>query len=230
MSKNILEEPYKANYTNVYEKGALINMSLDILLRELSGGEKSVLWLMKELSNKYDVNTPFNDPDLIDEIIAMTYPEVADFFGKHLLGNEPIPYDQYLEKVGLEITVSEQPGSYFFLGQMPYIDANPANLDIIFIMKGLELNSFFKDLGAKGGDIITNINGTAITLDSMRSIIGQSFGWDADKDITMSVERDGETIELTGKAGIPTYTERKIVSVSAPSEAALRLREAWLKN
>ncbi len=230
MSKNVLEEPYKSNYTNVYEKGALINMSLDILLRELSGGEKSVRWLMKELSGKYDVNTPFNDPDLIDEIIAMTYPEVADFFNKHLLGNEPIPYEKYLEKVGLEITVSEQPGSYFFLGQMPYIDANPANLDIIFIMKGVELNSFFSDLGAKGGDTITNINGTAITLDSMRSIIGQSFGWDADKDITMSVERDGETLELSGKAGTPTYTERKIVSVNSASEAALKLRKAWLKN
>jgi predicted metalloprotease with PDZ domain len=230
MSKNILEEPYKENYTNVYEKGALINMSLDILLRELSGGEKGVRWLMKELSKKYDVNTPFNDPDLIDEIIAMTYPEVAGFFNKHLMGNEPIPYDEYLEKVGLEITFSEQPGTYFFLGQIPYIDANPSNLDVIFIRKGVELNSFFRDLGAMGGDVIKEINGTAITLESMRSIIGQSFGWDAEMAINMKVERNGETIELSGKAGTPTYNERKIVSVGSPSEEALALREAWLKK
>jgi len=230
MSKNILVQPYKENYINVYEKGALINMSLDILLRELSGGEKSVRWLMKELSNKYDVNTPFNDPELINEIIGMTYPEVSIFFNRHVLGNEPIPYDQYLDKVALEITSSIQPGSYFFLGQMPYIDADPSNLDTIFIRKGVELNSFFSDLGAKGGDVITNINGAAITLESMRSIIGQSFGWDADKDINMSVERDGETIELIGKAGTPTYNERKIISVNSPSEEAIALREAWLKN
>jgi predicted metalloprotease with PDZ domain len=230
MSKNVLEKPYKENYTNVYEKGALINMSLDILLRELSDGEKSVRWLMRELSSKYDVNTPFNDPDLIDEIIAMTYPEVADFFNKHVVGKEPIPYDQYLGKVGLEITFSEQPGSYFFLGQMPYIDVNPANLDLIYIRKGVELNSFFRDLGAMGGDVIKDINGTAITLESMRSIIGQSFGWDPEMAITMSVERDGETIELSGKAGTPTYNEREIVSVGSPSEAAMALREAWLKN
>ena len=31
MSKNILTSPYKENYNNVYEKGTLINMSLDIL-------------------------------------------------------------------------------------------------------------------------------------------------------------------------------------------------------
>jgi predicted metalloprotease with PDZ domain len=230
MSKNILEEPYKENYTNVYEKGALINMCLDILLRELSGGEKGVRWLMKELSSKYDENTPFNDPDLINEIIAMTYPEVSSFFDMHVLGNEPIPYDQYLEKVGLEINSFEQPGAYFFLGQMPYIDAKPANLDTIFIKKGIELNSFFRDLGAKGGDIITNINGTAITLESMRGIIGQSFGWNADKDITMSIARDGETIELSGKTGTPTYYERKIVSKNSPSQEVMGLREAWLKK
>lgn len=230
MSKNILEEPYKQNYANVYEKGALINMCLDIILRDLSGGEKGVRWLMKELSNKYDVNTPFNDPDLIDEIIAMTYPEVSDFFERHVLGNEPIPYDQYLQKVGLEVATTDQPGSYFFLGQYPYIDANPTNLNSIFIQKGIELNSFFKDLGAKGGDIITKFNGTDITLESMRSIVGQSFGWDADMDIAMSVERDGEVIELTGKAGTPTYKERRIVSIGSPSAEAMALREAWLKN
>ncbi len=230
MSKNVLEEPYKRNYTNVYEKGALINMCLDILLRELSGGEKSVHWLMKELSNKYDVNTPFNDADLIDEIVAITYPEISVFFKKHLLGNEPIPYDQYLEKVGLKISTVERPGSYFFLGQMPYIDAKPSNLDAIFIRKGLELNSFFNNLGAKGGDIITKINDTPITLDSMKSIIGQSFGWDADKDINMTVERDGETIELIGKAGIPSYIERQIVPVTSASAEIIALREAWLKK
>jgi len=80
MSKNVLEEPYKAEYANVYEKGALINMALDITLRELSNGEKGVLWLMKELSKKYGDMTPFEDEQLIDEIVAMTYPEIRAFF------------------------------------------------------------------------------------------------------------------------------------------------------
>ena len=58
---------------------------------------------------------------------------------------------------------------------MPYIDAQPADLNTIFIRKGIELNSFFNSLGAKGGDIITNINGTPITLENMRTIIGREF-------------------------------------------------------
>jgi hypothetical protein len=48
--------------------------------------------------------------------------------------------------------------------------------------------------------------------------------------INMKVERNGETIELSGKAGTPTYNERKIVSVGSPSEEAMALREAWLRK
>merc|ERR1711969_437765 len=102
MSKNILEEPYEKNYANVYEKGALINMALDIELRSLSNGEKGVLWLMKELSKKYGNHTPFQDADLIDEIVAMTYPEIRTFFDTHVIGDTPINYNDYLAKVGLQ--------------------------------------------------------------------------------------------------------------------------------
>jgi predicted metalloprotease with PDZ domain len=230
MSKNILEAPYKENYQNVYEKGALINMCLDILLRENSNGEKGVLWLMKELSGTYNQYTPFNDQDLIGEIIAMTYPEVGEFFKAHVEGNTPIPYQEYLQKVGLDLEVEEKPGSFFFLGPVPYIDADPADLNTIFIQRGIELNSFFSNLGAKGGDVIIEINGTKITLDSMRSIIGESFSWDIEKEINMLVNRDGKLIELYGKAGIPVNRERRIVPQSNPTETAKLLRRAWLKE
>ena len=84
-------------------------------MRELSGGEKSVLWLMKELSKKYDKNTPFNDSELIDEIVAMTYPQVRSFFENHVIGNVPINYEDILGKVGLTIVSEERQGEYFFI-------------------------------------------------------------------------------------------------------------------
>jgi len=58
MSKNILEEKYAKNYGNVYQKGALIGMSLDIILREESKGAYGILNLMKDLSVKYGSHKP----------------------------------------------------------------------------------------------------------------------------------------------------------------------------
>jgi len=50
MSENILKAPYKDQYINVYQKGALIGMCIDILMREASNGNRGILSLMKELS------------------------------------------------------------------------------------------------------------------------------------------------------------------------------------
>ncbi|NAS10390.1 M61 family metallopeptidase [Poritiphilus flavus] len=230
MSKNILEEPYKENYANVYEKGALINMVLDITLRELSDGEKGVLWLMKELSNKYGNDTPFEDEKLIDEIVEMTYPEVRDFFDTHVIGDTPIDYGDYLSRVGLTSTVQEESSGYFLRGDVPYIDVDQANDNAIFIREGIALNTFFKDLGAEAGDIIKNINGTDIDLDAIRPIIGESFGWSSDTEITMVVQRGEEEITLNGKVGTPKVDVERIIPLEESSEATTKLRNAWMKS
>ncbi|SMG06599.1 M61 family metallopeptidase [Arenibacter troitsensis] len=230
MSKNILEEPYKKNYANVYEKGALINMAIDIDLRKLSGGEKGVLWLMKELSKKYGDSKPFEDDGLIDEIVEMTYPEIGKFFNGHVIGDTPIDYDAYWKKVGLSTTEQEQSTGYFFDGEIPYIDVDPANDNAIFVREGIQLNSFFNDLGAQGGDIIKSVDGKMTNLVNIRLLIGQSMNWDPDKEIVMVVQRGDEEITLKGKVGVPTLKVVKLVPIEGASEQQKNLREAWLKG
>ena len=90
MSNNILVDKYARNYGNVYQKGALIGMTLDIILREESKGAYGVRNLMKDLSDRYGANKPFKDDEILDEIVKMTYPAVGEFFKNHLTGNTPI--------------------------------------------------------------------------------------------------------------------------------------------
>lgn len=229
MSANILEDPYKDNYVNVYEKGTLINMCLDIILREQSNGEKGVLWLMKELSDKYDAHTPFEDEKLIPEIVAMTYPEIGTFFKDHVQGSTPIDYTEFLEKVGLTMAQTEEESGYFFRGNIPYIDVDPAD-DSIFVRRGIELNSFFGDLGIQGGDTIVSIDGTAINLDSIRPIIGQSFGWDADREISIVIMRDGKEVLREGKVGKPMVNVRSLIELENTDNHQKEVRNSWLKG
>ncbi|NNL01979.1 MAG: peptidase M61 [Eudoraea sp.] len=231
MSRNILENPYKGNYANVYEKGTLLNMSLDIRLRELSNGEKGVLWLMKELSKKYDDDTPFEDDEIIDEIVAMTYPEIRSFFDLYVRGNTPLDYDEILASVGLMTTDTQERTGYFLDGEIPFIDIDMNNNDAIFIRSGIELNTFFTDLGAQGGDTIQSIDGMPISLESIRPIIGQSFGWTSDRQITMVVKRGEEELTLQGKVGTPTLRVTTIVPIdSLENSPESELRKAWLKG
>jgi len=108
MSERIIEEDYAPNFYNVYLKGALIGMCLDILIREGSHGEKGLMSIMQELSKEYGHNKPFDDDAIIEEISEMTYLSVAEFFNDHVEGNIPIPYDQIFEKVGLTLTPNRQ--------------------------------------------------------------------------------------------------------------------------
>ena len=98
MSKNAVDKPDQ--YYNVYLKGALVNLCLDILLREKSKGTIGTQTLMQSLSEKYGPNRPFKDEALFDVISDITYPEVRDFFRRYVEGTEVLPLDKYLEKAG----------------------------------------------------------------------------------------------------------------------------------
>ncbi|MFM1877872.1 MAG: hypothetical protein RLZZ241_738 [Bacteroidota bacterium] len=233
MSKNVLIEPYAGQYTNVYEKGALINMSLDILLRSLSNGAYGLIDLMRELSKKYDTSHPFKDTELFEEIVALTYPELRDFFELYVIGNTPINYNLFLNKVGLSVGSVALPSGYFLTDMesaIPFVDISPSNPNEIFVRAGIELNTFLLDLGVQAGDILEVVNGLTVDLEGIREIIMQSLTWTPDTHVEMRVRRGSEILELSGKAGNPTYTDLQITPLLEASDAQIRLRAAWLKG
>lgn len=229
MSRNVLEEPYASNYPNVYEKGALINMALDIRLRELSGGSMGVLDLMKNLSEKYDRDTPFRDPELIDQIVGLTYPEIREFFQAHVQGTTPIDYASYLGKVGVTLEAREVPCSFFLNGQVPFIDADPRD-GSIFIREGIYLNSSMEALGLEGGDILQRLNGREVNLETIGELLAETFSWGPETPVTMEVERDGAAIALEGVAGNPVVRQEGVAPLPDATPQQVRLREAWLKG
>lgn len=99
MSKNILK--FSRQYYNVYLKGALIGMCLDIRLRELSKGTYGTQDLMQALAKKYGKHKPFKDEELITEITKMTYPEIRHFFTDYVVNAKALPIKEYLFKVGI---------------------------------------------------------------------------------------------------------------------------------
>jgi len=228
LSQNILVEPYKDQFANVYEKGALIGMCLDIIIREQSQGEKGILWLLKELSNEYGMDKPFKDDELFDKIVALTYPEVRTFIDNHIKGDQPIDYNVFFEKVGLESSSDLAPTMFFLHGQIPFIDVNPQTKAIF--VRNTNLNTSMKALGLKSGDVIKQVNGTAFTLESIQNVIMQSMGWQADTEIKLLIERDGEELELNGKLGTPEIETDKIQEIENATEAQKSLRHSWLKG
>jgi predicted metalloprotease with PDZ domain len=89
-------------YYNIYLKGALINLCLDIELRQLSGGKMGTQDLLQKLMERYGADKPFKDEELFDTIASLTYPSIKDFLVKYVDGTEPLPFKEQFAKVGFE--------------------------------------------------------------------------------------------------------------------------------
>ena len=233
MSENIIDEPYASNYGNVYQKGALIGMCLDILIREGSDGNRSVLSLMKELSVKYGKNKPFEDDKIIDEIIAMTYPSVETFFNNHVVGSTPIDYNQILQKAGLNIVKEKIPGNYVLTrgGQGPPMVSLDQENKVIRFNEWVKRNAFWTDQGALPDDIFREINGQKITLENAEKIfVEQVARWEPGTEIEVKLERDGKDVVIHATT-TPVFDEENVIRpIENPTDKQVQTRNAWLKE
>ncbi|HET8753882.1 MAG TPA: peptidase M61 [Salinimicrobium sp.] len=229
MSENILEEEYANSYYNVYQKGALIGMALDIRLRELSNGEMGLLDLMKKLTSRYGKEKPFKDDELINVIVELSYPEIQQFFDSYVTGPTPIPYDEFFQKVGLEFKEGPIKVDYFLKdNSTPYVTLNAQGN--IFIRPGIDLNSFLTDLGLQGNDVIKSINGTVYNAQNIYDLITASQQWKVGDPIKVVIERNGEEMTLESTVVEPTATGTRIVEIPNANSEQKELRHDWLKS
>ena len=229
MSENILTDEYKDSYYNVYLKGALIGMALDIRLRELSGGNMGILDLMKKLNAKYGKDKPFNDDELIPTIVELTYPEIQNFFDQYVTGETPIPYDKFFAKAGIEEQEQMTEVGFFLKGQQPYITANQETMQIVF-RGDTEFNTFLKELGVEGGDVIKSVNGEEYNVQNVYELIRKSQEWKEGDDFTMTIVRNEEEMQLKAKVSTPMDTQMTLSEVQNADGDKIELRNAWLKG
>ncbi len=90
-------------YGNIYFKGSLIGNLLDIRLLELSDGKMGLRELLLDLIEKYGKGKPVSEATFFDDLAAMTYPEIRQFFDDYVLGNKELPLTEYFAKVGIQI-------------------------------------------------------------------------------------------------------------------------------
>lgn len=228
MSENVLQRPYSSNYYNVYQKGALIGMCLDILLREESEGSRSILSLMKELSEKYGKNNPFNDDQLFDEIASMTYPSVADFFKVYVEGKTPIDYNLFFSKVGLIQKEGEVEGNFILSGGSPIVSGSPDKG--IFFTELAEKNTFWAKHGVRANDVIKKVDGQELTIENAQTIFHTVYGWEIGRNIEVVLDRNGEEIVIKTITEKPYTIGTKLVIDPNASEQQNALRNSWLKG
>jgi predicted metalloprotease with PDZ domain len=228
-------DQYEDQYYNVYQKGALIGMCLDITLRDLSDGAYGVQNMMADLSKTYGMDKSFKDEELFGVITELTYPEVGTFLTTYVGGETPIPYAEYFNKVGINYILMDSVMD-FSLG----LSQKSIGIDFakgtIFVQDEDALNNFGNALGLKNGDVIKKINEQEFPklgpeLGTFIDEILSTMKVDDDYSVTVKRTIEEETSEVKLEAKI--FKVKKPVPfnltiMKEPTDVQLKLRNVWL--
>lgn len=224
---------YHEQYNNVYQKGALIGLCLDVKLRVLSKGKYGLQELMKDLAKTYGKDKSFKDEELFDQIVKLTYPEIGDFFKRYVAGTEPLPIVETLALAGIEFGATSKEKEITLGGVS--IGLNAANNHLV-IVNTPNMDDFGKAMGYEEYDELIKFNGKKIDVNNAQAVIG-SF---------MSEVKEGDELKVTvlrkksekGKAHkvklhskvFPVYPAKRsnLVVSSNPTPQQVSVRNAWL--
>lgn len=231
-------DKYHDQYDNVYLKGALIALCLDLKLLKLSRGAYGLQDLMLDLSKKYGKDKAFKDDELFDIITGMTFPEIGDFFKRYVSGTEPLPLQEVFESVGVTY-VEERTYQDYSLGisnenlGITQVDNKP----MLQITSTENLNPVGRALGFQEGDILIAINGE--TIPDIGPELGgffekQMMSLHEGKILSYTVLRQDEqgemkTVELSAPTIKVDLVQRHVLAFDPEAtEEQLALRKAWL--
>lgn len=229
MSANVLGE-YKNQFGNVYQKGALITMCLDIKLLQLSKGKYGIMDLIHDLSNKYGKQKGFKDSALFSEIEKLTYPEVRQFLDTYVGGSTPLPFEEIFNIVGINFTpVVETKDSVFSLGKIS-IGFNPQT-GRLKVNDTAGMNSLGRILSYQKGDEFVSINGKDLSPQEANSIIGNLYKTaNVGDSLVIKVMRNNAPVELRATMKKFPVIKYNVLAISdTASQDQMILRNTWLK-
>lgn len=234
MSANVLDK-YKEQYANVYEKGALIGLCLDIKLRQLSKGNYGTQNLMQDLAKTYGKTKSFKDEELFSKITTLTYPEIGDFLKRHVAGTEPLPFQEIFNAIGVNY---QEKGT---VKKLQYrmganFGINPATQKLV-VSDTSSLTDFGRRMKIHLADELQSVNGQAIDLKNANEVLGGILATAKVGDnLTLVVKRkmaNDTTQEMTLAATFEMEEmEQAHVLTENPqtTPAQLELRKVWLKQ
>lgn len=188
MSEKVLEKPYSKQFTQVYQRGAVMGMLLDIEIIRLTEGRKRLIDVMYELIAEFGPDKPMVEDEVFELFTAKVHPELRDFFTRYIEGKEPLPYAKVLEHVGViyesDITtnlpkhpVKDRGGKYSLIswgGDLPIRKMSKKN-----------------KLGLRAGDKIDPGVYLDLYFDDFGNPLPEGMS------ISFNVDRDGSTVTIS---------------------------------
>jgi len=199
---------------NYYNKGQILGVLLDLAIREKTNGQKSLrdlfLWMNEHYAKqgKY-----FDDSEGVREAAeAVSGADFGDFFRKYVRGTEEIPYNEFLQTVGLALQQKEVRTAYAGFTASTNFGPTP-------IVTAVDAGGEAEKAGLHPGDIILAINGE----EPQPSFDDQVANLDAGSTLKLRVSTRNRTRDVK----IKLIPRQETEFVFHEDQAATRQQRAW---
>ena len=219
------------DYASTHLQGNVLGTMLDLLIREATGGQRSLDDVMRRLSDRFTPQRGITGRDIETAAHEVCGCDVQSFFNAYVRGARSIDFDQYLRTIGMHAKVSWVPA----LGS----DGKPEADLRIFVFRTPEdstlrvrlINpmSSWSRAGLHTGDRLVSLDGHIVaTTTDFRAWLGKLQIGDTAR---LVVARDGTTGATSNVTVAVTGYDRPAVTIGELADATVeqrRLRAQWL--
>lgn len=203
-----------------YLKGELVSLLLDLLIRQRHNNQRSLDDVMRLLWEKFGrTEIGFTPEDLKEQIESVAALDLSDFYAKYLDGVEELPFDEYLEPLGLELktVVEEEP--------IPYLGIKAQAENGKEMIKFVEGDSPAGQAGIDPEDELLAIEGMRVSAEQLNERLKDYRAGDM---IQVTVFHQDELRTLPVQLAIPAPSRYEVVRIQNPSNAQKQNLAAWV--
>lgn len=205
-----------------YNKGELLGIMLDLVLRDASHGQASLRELLQWMNVNYaKKNRFFDDSNGVREAAeAVSHADLGWFFSKYVSGTEEIPWNEFLDSVGLravsETATEADPG---FLGSRNF----DGPMSVLAVTPGGEAER----AGLQVGETVVELQGKPAGEESTQQLARLQPG---DTVVVKVRSRRGAERELKWKVAGRQEVIYEVKDLERITPEQHARRAAWLKG
>jgi predicted metalloprotease with PDZ domain len=184
------------NQISYYDKGDLVNMMLDLTIRDASGGTKSLDDVMRYLFNEFFKKGRNYSPEDFQKAAELAAGKsLNDFFSKYVRGRAEIDYNDILKGIGLQLSTTATNV------EKAYIGADLTEVNDRVNIRSIPAGTPAYDQGLNTGDQIVAVDGYRASIKFLDSYLAERkpndtikltlFRFDKLREITLTLGSDG---------------------------------------
>ncbi len=208
-----------------YDKGHLIGLLLDLEIRKLSGGAKSLDDVMRYLyAEFYKKNRNYTPEDFQRAAELVAGASLDNFFTRYVRGREELDYNASLKAVGLQLGAANQTMSPV---ERPYFGADLAQEGDRLMVRRVYSDSPVYEQGLNTGDQIVALDGVRVTQQLFLAKLGEKRAGDT---LNLTLFRDDDLRTLPIKLGKRAAIDYRLLPVRQPTPEQMKQYRAWIEK